>query len=301
MSIYDSIAETLAALKGGSSADNPPRADSTPTDVDYMDTDNDTDTTPAPVELDIFGEPKHATIPTDELPDYVKEPTLPLNEIASIVERPSLPAVGDHYGIEYRAPVMPQVGTVPFHLWESLAYDLALGHPPSEELATAYSSTLPELMSLIESPYFIKLLGAKKEEVEEVGPRASTVTKFRVITSMGMREYMRRVTSPDTSDKDFHSLFKLALEMAELTPPPQAKEAGVEIKVGAGEGMTFNVYSIPGLDHLASNTVDVTPTEVVDDADVVDITSTDIVDITNTTRTHHDDDDTNDNTEMPYL
>ena len=295
MSIYDSIAETLAALKVGSSASNPPRDDDTPTAVDYVEQD-----TPATemVELDIFGEPKHATIPTDELPDYVKEPTMPLNEIASIVERPSLPPLDDHYGIEYRAPVMPQVGTIPFHLWESLAYDLALGHPPSEELATAYSSTLPELMSLIESPYFIKLLGAKKEEVEEVGPRASTVTKFRVITSRGMREYMRRVTSPDTSDKDFHSLFKLALEMAELTPPPQAKEAGVAIKVGAGEGMTFNVYSIPGLDHLASNTVDVTPTEVFD---IVDITSTNSVDITNTTRTHHEDDDTNDNTEMPYL
>ena len=256
----------------------------------------DTDTTP--VELDIFGEPKQATIPTDELPDYVKGPTLPLNEIASIVERPSPPAADDYYGIEYKAPVMPQVGTVPFHLWESLAYDLALGHPPSEELATAYSSTLPELMSLIESPYFTKLLNAKKEEVEEVGPRASTVTKFRVITSMGMREYMRRVTSPETSDKDFHSLFKLALEMAELTPPPQAKEAGVEIKVGAGDGMTFNVYSIPGLEHLASNAVDVTPTEVVDEVDFVDVTSPEDTDVTDTdvvdtTPTTH--------TEMPYL
>ena len=298
MSIYDSIAETLAALKVGSSAANPSRDDDTPTAVDYEDQDTDTPLAPEQVELDIFGEPKRATIPTDELPDYAKEPTLPLDEIASIVERPSLPTVDDHYGIEYRAPVMPQVGTVPFHLWESLAYDLALGHPPSEELATAYSSTLPELMSLIESPYFTKLLGAKKEEAEEVGPRASTVTKFRVITSMGMREYMRRVTSPDTSDKDFHSLFKLALEMAELTPPPQAKEAGVEIKVGAGEGMTFNVYSIPGLDHLASNTVDVTPTEVVDEVDFVDITSPEDTDVTDTdvvdtTPTTH--------TEMPYL
>ena len=272
MSIYDSIAETLAALKGGSPADNPPRDVSPATTVDYENQDT------APVELDIFGEPKRATIPTDELPDYVKEPTLPLNEIASIVERPSPPATDDYYGIEYKAPVMPQVGTVPFHLWESLAYDLALGHPPSEELATAYSSTLPELMSLIESPYFTKLLNAKKEEVEEVGPRASTVTKFRVITSMGMREYMRRVTSPDTSDKDFHSLFKLALEMAELTPPPQAKEAGVEIKVGAGDGMTFNVYSIPGLEHLASNAVDVTPTEVVDEVEFVDVPPTEVVD-----------------------
>ena len=292
MSIYDSIAETLAALKGGSPADNPPRDVSTATTVDYET--RDTDATP--VELDIFGEPKQATIPTDELPGYAKESTLPLNEIASIVERPSPPPF-DAYGLEYKAPVMPQVGTVPFHLWESLAYDLALGHPPSEELATAYSSTLPELMSLIESPYFTKLLNAKKEEVREVGPRASTVTKFRVITSMGMREYMRRVTSPDTSDKDFHSLFKLALEMAELTPPPQAKEAGVEIKVGAGDGMTFNVYSIPGLEHLASNAVDVTPTEVADDVEFVDIScASDITD----TPTHTEDDDTT-HTEMPYL
>ena len=298
MSIYDSIAETLAALKGVSPADNPPRDVSPATTVDYETQDTDTPLAPEQVELDIFGEPKRATIPTDELPDYVKDPTLPLNEIASIVERPSPPAADGYYGIDYKAPVMPQVGTVPFHLWESLAYDLALGHPPSEELATAYSSTLPELMSLIESPYFTKLLNAKKEEVEEVGPRASTVTKFRVITSMGMREYMRRVTSPDTSDKDFHSLFKLALEMAELTPPPQAKEAGVEIKVGAGDGMTFNVYSIPGLEHLASNAVDVTPTEVVDEVDFVDVTSPEDTDVTDTdvvdtTPTTH--------TEMPYL
>ena len=298
MSIYDSIAETLAALKGGSPADNPPRDVSTPTTVDY-DT-RDTDATP--VELDIFGEPKQATIPTGELPAYAKEPTLPLNEIASIVERPSPPPLGD-YGVEYKAPVMPQVGTVPFHLWESLAYDLALGHPPSEELATAYSSTLPELMSLIESPYFIKLLNAKKEEVQEVGPRASTVTKFRVITSMGMREYMRRVTSPDTSDKDFHSLFKLALEMAELTPPPQAREAGVEIKVGAGDGMTFNVYGIPGLDHLAGNAVDVTPTTVVDEAEFVDVTSPEFVDVTSPEFVDTDVGDTphTTDTEMPYL
>ena len=306
MSIYDSIAETLAALKGVSPADNPPRDVSPATTVDYETQDT------APVELDIFGEPKQATIPTDELPDYVKDPTLPLNEIASIVERPSPSAADDYYGIEYKAPVMPQVGTVPFHLWESLAYDLALGHPPSEELATAYSSTLPELMSLIESPYFTKLLGAKKEEVEEVGHRASTVTKFRVITSMGMREYMRRVTSPDTSDKDFHSLFKLALEMAELTPPPQAKEAGVEIKVGAGDGMTFNVYSIPGLEHLASNAVDVTPTEVVDEAEFVDVPPTEVVDevdfvgITSPGDTDVTDTDVVDttpttHTEMPYL
>lgn len=292
MSIYDSIAETLTALKGGSSADNPPRDVSTPTTVDYDNQATD-DTAPTPVELDIFGEPKRATIPTDELPDYVKEPTLPLNEIASIVERPSPPTADDYYGLEYKAPVTPQVGTVPFHLWESLAYDLALGHPPSEELAAAYSSTLPELMSLIDSPYFTKLLNAKKEEVEEVGPRASTVTKFRVITSMGMREYMRRMTSPDTSDKDFHSLFKLALEMAELTPPPQAKEAGVEITVGAGDGMTFNVYSIPGLDHLASNAVDVTPPQTVD-AEFMDVTSSEVGDTTDdTTATTH--------TEMPLL
>lgn len=286
MSIYDSIAETLAALKGGSSADNPPRDVSTPTTVDYENqaTAGTPDTAPTPVELDIFGEPKQATIPTYELPDYVREPTLPLSEIASIVERPSPPTTNDHYGLEYKAPVTLQVGTVPFHLWESLAYDLALGHPASEELAVAYSSTLPELIGLIESPYFTKLLNAKKEEVEEVGPRASTVTKFRVITSMGMREYMRRVTSPDTSDKDFHSLFKLALEMAELTPP-SAKEAGVEIKVGAGEGMTFNVYSIPGLDHLASNAVDVTPPQTVD-AEVVDsVEDTDVTDTPYTTHT----------------
>ena len=306
MSIYDSIAETLAALKGVSPADNPPRDVSTPTTVDYENQDT------ALVELDIFGEPKQATIPTDELPDYAKEPTLPLSEIASIVERPSPPAADDYYGIEYKAPVMPQVGTVPFHLWESLAYDLALGHPPSEELATAYSSTLPELVSLIESPYFTKLLNAKKEEVEEVGPRASTVTKFRVITSMGMREYMRRVTSPDTSDKDFHSLFKLALEMAELTPPPQAKEAGVEITVGAGDGMTFNVYSIPGLDHLASNAVDITPTEVVDEVDFVDVPPTEVVgevdfvdttspEDTDVTDTDFVDTTPTTHTEMPYL
>lgn len=247
MTIHNTIAETLASLRGTPAQPTPPAE---PTDL--------ADTVPA---------------------------TLSLSEIAEITDRATTPrydGADDFSGIEYKAPILPQVGTIPFHLWESLAYDLALGHPPSEELATAYSSTLEDLVALIESPYFSKLLSAKREEVAEVGPRASTVTKFRVITSMGMREYMRRVTSPNTSDKDFHALFKLALEMGELTPPPAPKDGGVQIDIGNNaDGMTFNIYGIPGLDHV-QNLRDVTPQTVdVNDIDVVDIN---VVDTTDTTQ-----------------
>lgn len=233
MSVFNSITDTLSRLRGEEPCSEPLAI-----------------TTGSPI----------ATHSDDqEQPTESSETSLGV--IADMVVPMAMPK--NFYPINYEAPVLPQVGTVPFHLWESLAYDLALGHPPSEELATAYSSTLADLQLLIESPYFDKLLNAKKEEVEEVGPRASTVTKFRVITSMGMREYMRRVTSPDTSDKDFHALFKLALEMGELTPPP-APKAGVQIDVGDGvEGMTFNIYGIPGLNHL-SNTPEETAPDPID-------------------------------------
>lgn len=232
MSVFNSISDTLSKLRGEEPISEPLTL-STDTPAD-LDTGNQTNTS-----------------------------ATSLGAIADMVV-PTTPSK-DFYPMDYEAPILPQAGSIPFHLWESLAYDMALGHPPSEELATAYASTLADLHLLVESPYFNKLLQTKKEEVEEVGPRASTVTKFRVITSMGMREYMRRVTSPATSDKDFHALFKLALEMGELTPPP-APKAGVQIDVGDGvEGMTFNIYSIPGLDHLANTPVETTP-------DPIDIT-----------------------------
>lgn len=230
MSVFNSISEKLSRLRGEEHSSEPP----TP----IADTPTDTD-------------------------DQTESSATSLSAIADMVVPMTSPK--NFYPMDYEAPILPQAGTIPFHLWESLAYDMALGHPPSEELATAYSSTLDDLHLLIESPYFNKLLQAKKEEVEEVGPRASTVTKFRVITSMGMREYMRRVTSPATSDKDFHALFKLALEMGELAPP-SAPKAGVQIDVGDGvEGMTFNIYGIPGLNHLSNTPVETTP-------DPIDIT-----------------------------
>ena len=252
MSVFDSISDTLAKLRGGEFEPVVPHSEP-----------NEPQNQPT----------THNDTPTDQ----PKPSSTSLAEIADMVV--PTPPKPNYYPLDYESPVLPQAGSIPFHLWESLAYDLALGHPPSDDLAQAYSSTMDDLLTLMDSPYFQKLLNAKKEEVEKVGPRASTVTKFRVITSMGMREYMRRVTSPDTSDKDFHALFKLALEMAELTPPPVPKEGGVQIDIGSkGDGMTFNIYGIPGLGHMQNGMTDVTPPsaptptdDTLDDAEVVEV------------------------------
>lgn len=167
----------------------------------------------------------------------------------------------------YQRPVLPQVGGVPYDYWESIAYDLALGHAPTEQLCQAYDIDQRQLHELHENPYFKKLLASKKQEVQDVGDNATTVTKFRMIANIGMREFVRRLTSVNTSDKDFHTLFRTALEVGRQLPQPD-KSGGVAIEMGTGGNqMTFNIYGMPGLEHLQSATVD----ETTQDAEFVEV------------------------------
>lgn len=169
--------------------------------------------------------------------------------------------------LDYQRPVLPQVGGVPYDYWESIAYDLALGHAPTEQLCKAYDIDQRQLHELHENPYFKKLLASKKQEVQDVGDNATTVTKFRMIANIGMREFVRRLTSVNTSDKDFHTLFRTALEVGRQLPQPD-KSGGVAIEMGTGGNqMTFNIYGMPGLEHLQSATVD----EPTHDAEFVEV------------------------------
>ena len=169
--------------------------------------------------------------------------------------------------LDYRRPVLPQVGGVPYDHWESIAYDLALGHAPTEQLCKAYDIDQRQLHELHENPYFKKLLASKKQEVQDVGDNATTVTKFRMIANIGMREFVRRLTSVNTSDKDFHTLFRTALEVGRQLPQPD-KSGSVAIEMGTGGNqMTFNIYGMPGLEHLQSATVD----EPTQDAEFVEV------------------------------
>lgn len=181
--------------------------------------------------------------------------------------------------LDYQRPVLPQVGGVPYDYWESIAYDLALGHAPTEQLCKAYDIDQRQLHELHENPYFKKLLASKKQEVQDVGDNATTVTKFRMIANIGMREFVRRLTSVNTSDKDFHTLFRTALEVGRQLPQPD-KSGGVAIEMGTGGSqMTFNIYGMPGLEHLQSATVD----EPTQDAEFVEVVeSTPIVEPTTT-------------------
>lgn len=259
--IHDQLSDALLKLKGGNTTEHPIETATEPL--------SDTTTLFVPTATD---NPNHYIVPKDDS----------LGQIADIAvaDKNSCNKVDDEWGMEYQSPQLPTTGeALPFHLWESLAYDIALGSPSDEHLASAYGISVQELTKIRYNTYFDKLLVAKQKEVEEVGDRASTVTKFRVIASMGMREFMRRVTSPNTSDKDFHSLFRTALEMGELMPT-QGK--GLEIEVGSGSsGTTFNIYGIPGLDHLGpmgkviggTNSVSI-PDEPIEYAEEVDTTPT---------------------------
>lgn len=190
------------------------------------------------------------------------ETDLSLGDIASLVT----PEVSDQtlmneWSLPYKLP--PQTNTpVAYDLWESLAYDLVLSQAPLSEVARAYGVSEAAIDDIQKNPYFAKLLSSKHKEVQEAGGDAQTKTRFRMIASLGMREFTRRLTSANTSDKDFHSLFRTALEMAELLPD---KPTG-GIVIGAGSGTTFNLYSIPGLEHLSG----ASQTPVIEEAEVSD-------------------------------
>lgn len=136
--------------------------------------------------------------------------------------------------------------TIGFELWEALAYDLALNHTDLPTIARGYGVTTSQIKTLRSNPYFAKMLNAKKEEVRTLGEDATFTVQMRLLTNKAVPSFLYRLTDPSTPTKEFHTLFKTAVELAKLTPKPDADVQNNS----TGTSITFNIQGIPGLDHL---------------------------------------------------
>lgn len=127
--------------------------------------------------------------------------------------------------------------------WEALAYDIALDKFPRHAIQSAYHLTDSELTQLLLEPNFDKLLEAKKLEIKALGADAEQAVKFRIIASRATKQFIERLSDPETSAKDFHTLFKTAVELAKLMPKED------EVATSSAH-VVFNINGIPLLDHL---------------------------------------------------
>lgn len=178
-------------------------------------------------------------------------------------------------------PADTSYSPIGFELWEALAYDLALDHTDKQTIAEAYRLTVPQLEHLQANPYFNKMFQAKKDEIKQIGSDAAFVVKMRMVANRATPQFLKRLTDNSTSTKDFHALFKTAVELAQLMPQPDEETNVPQAVIGAS--VTFNIQGVPGLEHLT--TVNPQPTDVsndVTDADWEDV-------ITHRTRQSTDD------------
>lgn len=171
-----------------------------------------------------------------------------VGHIASVLDTPTFadPAPGSVPPSAPSAPLLRAETSVPFELWEALAYDMALGTTPDEVLAERLGVPAEELQLLRDNAYFAKLLGGKLEELQTLDDNAAVIVAYRMITNRAASHFLRRLTNPETSDKDFLNMFKTAVDMARLTPPPPATPA----QAAAQASITFNIQGVPGLEHL---------------------------------------------------
>lgn len=139
---------------------------------------------------------------------------------------------------------------VDFALWETLAYDLALAQTDDIVIAEAYDLTLAQLVKLKLNPYFAKMLQNKKDEVAQLGSDAAFTVKMRMIANQATPQFLQRLTSPGTNTKDFHALFKTAVELAQLVPKEDEDTGQPTAVIGAS--VTFNIHGVPGLEHLVT-------------------------------------------------
>ena len=137
-----------------------------------------------------------------------------------------------------------------FELWEALAYDIALAHADINTIASEYNLTLAQLDHLQSNEYFAKMLKTKRDEVSQLGSQAAEVAftvKMRMLANRATPEFLKRLTSPVTSSKDFYNLFKLTVELARLNPVEQDK---TNDPMPSGASVVFNINGVPGLSHL---------------------------------------------------
>lgn len=163
-----------------------------------------------------------------------------------------------------------ETSPIGFELWEALAYDLALAHADPVTITNEYNITIAQLEHLQNNEYFSKMLKSKQEEVAQLGSQASEVAftvKMRMLANRATPEFLKRLTHPATSTKDFHNLYKLAVELAQLNPTDR-DEADTTPVIGAS--VVFNISGVPGLSHLQATQA----TEITMDAEYTEILPT---------------------------
>lgn len=200
---------------------------------------------------------------TDKLPNEVEheafmrpdEPVEPLTpatseQVAALTD--DLPAAPDLTAPATAQPPTPAtLDPIGFELWEALAYDLALDNANPQIIANGYNITLTQLDELRANPYFDKMLRNKQEEVKQLGSDAAFAVKMRMVANRATPQFLQRLTSSATNNKDFHALFKTAVELAQLVP--QADNDDVPPQAVIGASVTFNIQGVPGLDHLSTS------------------------------------------------
>ncbi len=134
--------------------------------------------------------------------------------------------------------------------WETLAYDLALSNTDPQTIANAYDLTIDQLEQLQTSPYFAKILQAKKDEVKQLGSDATFAVKMRMVANRATPQLLRRLTDPNTANRDFLAMFKTVTELGQLIPQPNQDDNPQPTLIGAS--VTFNISGVPGLEHLST-------------------------------------------------
>lgn len=172
-------------------------------------------------------------------------------------------------------PADTSYSPIGFELWEALAYDLALDHTDKQTIAEAYRLTVPQLEHLQANPYFNKMFQAKKDEIKQIGSDAAFVVKMRMVANRATPQFLKRLTDNSTSTKDFHALFKTAVELAQLMPQPDEETNVPQAVIGAS--VTFNIQGVPGLEHLTVKHDDLS-TPIGNSDDITDAEFSEVVD-----------------------
>lgn len=220
-----------------------------PTNADNLLT--DTDSSP-------IGSP----MPTTPVAQSGKPPYPPYYDIAQKLMANQLEQDSNHLP----DPTPTDEPLLPFEKWEALAYDLALDYVDRHTLAGEYDISDETLQKLLENQYFVKMYHAKQEEVKSLGSDASFTVKMRMIANRAMPQFLTRLTQSTTTDRDFHNLFRTAIELAQLAP----QEAEPTHPQMVGANITFNLGGVPGLEHLLMTTdqpplADITDAQVLSD------------------------------------
>lgn len=162
------------------------------------------------------------------------------------------------------------IKNVDFEIWEALAYDIALEDTDDYTIADGYGISYDQLQELRRNKFFAKMIKSKQEEVKSLGTEAAFTVKFRMITNRAAQEYMRRLSDPKTSNKDFLAFFKLATELGKLMPKEEDEAQPQQV---FGATVTFNIQGVPGLDHLtkSNETLDAEYAEIVTETNELEV------------------------------